>query len=231
VDDDVDLKIIKRGAMPSGGGEVLFTCPVRRSVKPLNFIDQGKIKRIRGTAYTLKVSPAFANRMVDSCRATLNQFISDIYIYTDHRKGAESGNSPGFGISLMAESTTGALMSAECASNPSDSGNPVTPEDVGKNAATMLLQEIFKGGCIDSTHQGLALTFMALSKMDVSKVMLGSLTQYSINLLRHLRDVFNVVYKIDIKHTSSEDERTGSEEKFILSCLGTGFTNLSKTSI
>jgi len=169
--------------------------------------------------------------MVDSCRATLNQFISDIYIYTDHRKGAESGNSPGFGISLMAESTTGALMSAECASNPSDSGNPVTPEDVGKNAATMLLQEIFKGGCIDSTHQGLALTFMALSKMDVSKVMLGSLTQYSINLLRHLRDVFNVVYKIDIKHTSSEDERTGSEEKFILSCLGTGFTNLSKTSI
>ena len=37
--------------MPDGGGEVLFTCPVRRSVKPLNFIDLGKIKRIRGTAY------------------------------------------------------------------------------------------------------------------------------------------------------------------------------------
>ena len=53
----------------------------------------------------------------------------------------------------------------------------------------------------------------------------------SINLLRHIRDVFNVVYKIDIKQTSSEEERTGSEEKFILSCLGTGFTNLSKTSI
>ena len=46
----------------------------------------------------------------------------------------------------MAESTTGAMMSAEFASRPSDAGNPVTPEDVGKKAATMLLQEIFKVG-------------------------------------------------------------------------------------
>lgn len=37
--------------MPDGGGEVLFTCPVRRNIRPLNFLDQGKIKRIRGTAY------------------------------------------------------------------------------------------------------------------------------------------------------------------------------------
>ncbi len=36
---------------PAGGGEVLFTCPVRRSMKPVQLTEPGKIKRIRGTAY------------------------------------------------------------------------------------------------------------------------------------------------------------------------------------
>eukprot|EP00112_Aurelia_sp_Birch-Aquarium-sp1_P009209 Seg2037.5 transcript_id=Seg2037.5/GoldUCD/mRNA.D3Y31 product="RNA 3'-terminal phosphate cyclase-like protein" protein_id=Seg2037.5/GoldUCD/D3Y31 len=232
IDDDVNLKIIKRGAAPDGGGEILFTCPVRRNVKSMNFVDQGKIKRIRGTAYTLKVSPAFANRMVDSCRSVLNKFVADIYIYTDHCKGAQSGNSPGFGISLMAESTTGGMLSTECASAPKGEGNPVTPEDLGRKAAMQLLAEIFKGGCFDSTHQGLVLTFMTLGQMDVSKVMLGPLTQHSIQLLRHLKDFFNVMFKIEAYRKDEDDEqRTGSEDKYILSCLGVGFTNLSKTSI
>ncbi|XP_065069286.1 RNA 3'-terminal phosphate cyclase-like protein [Rhopilema esculentum] len=232
VDDDVDLKIIKRGTMPGGGGEILFHCPVRRSIRPINFTDRGKIKRIRGTAFTLKVAPAFTNRMVDSCRSILNQFVSDIYIYTDHRRGAESGHSPGFGLSLMAESTTGAMTSAEFASPPPEKGSPVTPEDAGRQAAFRLLEETYKGGCIDSSHQGLALTFMALTQMDVSRVMIGQLTQNSIHLLRHLKDFFNVVYKIDVKEGDSSDEvGNGADEKYILSCLGTGFSNLSKTSI
>lgn len=36
---------------PGGGGEVHFSCPVRRSMKPVQLTDPGKIKRIRGTAY------------------------------------------------------------------------------------------------------------------------------------------------------------------------------------
>jgi len=37
------------------------------------------------------VSPAVCNRVVDATRSVLNQFVSDIYIYTDHCKGAQSG--------------------------------------------------------------------------------------------------------------------------------------------
>lgn len=36
---------------PGGGGEVHFSCPVRRTIKPVQLTDPGKIKRIRGTAY------------------------------------------------------------------------------------------------------------------------------------------------------------------------------------
>jgi RNA 3'-terminal phosphate cyclase-like protein len=41
-------QIKKRGAAPLGGGQVLFRCPVVKNVKTLNFVDPGKIKRIRG---------------------------------------------------------------------------------------------------------------------------------------------------------------------------------------
>ena len=45
------FQIVKRGAPPEGGGEVVFSCPVRRNLRPLQSTDPGKVKRIRGLAY------------------------------------------------------------------------------------------------------------------------------------------------------------------------------------
>ena len=45
------LQVIKRGSAPDGGGEVLFTCPCKQKLRPLQFTDPGKVKRVRGIAY------------------------------------------------------------------------------------------------------------------------------------------------------------------------------------
>ena len=55
-----------------------------------------------------------------------------------------SSRSPGFGISLVAESTTGAMLSVQTSSTPVGEGQPVVPEDLGKQAAEMLLEEIYR---------------------------------------------------------------------------------------
>lgn len=230
----LDLKILKRGAMPDGGGEIVFTCPTRRKLLPLQFVDMGKLKRIRGTAFSMKVSPVFVNRMVDSSRGILNQFLSDIYIYTDHVKGPQAGNSPGFGLSLMVESTTGVMLSVDVCSNPKgEKEAAIVPEDLGKSAAMALLREVYRGGCVDSTHQTLALLYTALGQMDVSKVMLGNLTPYTIQFMRHMKDFFNLMFKIDkVRETLNNDEAArGSDQKYIVTCMGVGFSNLNKTSI
>lgn len=117
VDDGLDLKIKQRGLMPNGGGEVNFKCPIRKTFKAIQFIKPGMVKRIRGTAYASKVSPALANRTIESCKGVLLNFLPDIYIYSDLNKGKFSGNSPGFGINLMAETTEGVFFSAESVSN------------------------------------------------------------------------------------------------------------------
>lgn len=180
VNDGLELQIKKRGAAPGGGGQVMFKCPVVRQLKTLRFLDKGRVKRIRGIAYSTRVSPQFANRIVEAARGVLNRFIPDIYLYTDVYKGEESGRSPGYGLTLVAESTTGALHAAECLSAaPGASPNTQVPEDIATHGARLLLEEISHGGCVDSKHQWLVLLLMVLGKEDVGKCLMGDLTAHT----------------------------------------------------
>ena len=95
---------------------------------------------------------------MDSARGLLTRYIPDVYIYTDVYKGQESGKSPGYALSLVAESTTDCLMSAECCFEPLQDNNDEkqvnelklvndyhfeTPEDLGLYSAKLLLQYVF----------------------------------------------------------------------------------------
>ncbi|KAK3700177.1 hypothetical protein QZH41_010621 [Actinostola sp. cb2023] len=143
-DEGFDIKISKRGSPPEGGGQIYFTCPVRKTLSPLQFTDPGKIKRIRGLAYATRVSPAM-------------------------------------------------------------------------------------GGCVDSRHQSIALLFMAMGQADVSRVLTGPLTPYTIQFLRHLKNFTGVMFKIQTQDKDPEDDsKTGGQTKVLLSCVGMGFTNVNK---
>ena len=43
----------------------------------------------------------------------LNSLLADVFIFTDHVSGAAGGLSPGYGMTLVAETTTKNLISAE----------------------------------------------------------------------------------------------------------------------
>lgn len=45
----------------------------------------------------------------------LNRLLPDVWVHTDHHAGRTGGDSPGFALSLVAESTTGVLLVAETA--------------------------------------------------------------------------------------------------------------------
>ncbi|TIB43122.1 hypothetical protein E3P86_00095 [Wallemia ichthyophaga] len=216
ISDGLELNIKKRGSPPLGGGTVIFKCPTLRQIKSLNFLDPGKIKRIRGIAHSVRVSPQLANRMVDASRGLLNRYIPDIYLYTDIYRGDEAGKSPGYALTLVAESTTGALHSAEAVSLPG-----TTPEDVATRASSALLEEIANKGAIDSSHQWLVLLLMSLGSEDVGRCRMGSLTPHSIQFLRDLHQSMGVAFKIKQLEQSNE---------VIASCVGIGYTGQRKVA-
>lgn len=70
ITDGLDLKVNKRGALPLGGGEVVFRCPVVKELTPFQLLNPGMVKRVRGVAYTTRCSPQMANRMVEAARVS-----------------------------------------------------------------------------------------------------------------------------------------------------------------
>ncbi|KJH45466.1 RNA 3-prime-terminal phosphate cyclase, insert domain protein [Dictyocaulus viviparus] len=201
---------------------------------------QGKICKIRGQAYITKVTPSLAYRMIDAAKEMLHGYISDVYITVDHRKGDVGGkdfSSPGYGLFLTAETTEGVIYHGEAISKPKgEAGDPSVAEDVGTHAAVALLEEIYKGGCLDSSSQILACSFMALGQKDVSKFLFGPLTVYSVHALRHLKCFFEIQFKLkewnrEIAESDVGENvlRLGSDEKALVTGMGIGFSNLNKT--
>ena len=101
------------------------------------------------------------------------------------------------------------------------------PEELGVLGAKMLLEEIYRGGCADSCSQSLAALYMSLGPADVSKYLVGPLSPYTVQFLRHIRDFVDTMFKLETKSEDEENLRTGTD-KVLLTCVGIGFTNLSK---
>ncbi|RRT75265.1 hypothetical protein B296_00023632 [Ensete ventricosum] len=228
----LELKIESRGAPPLGGGEVVLGVPiVPNSLTAAHWVDEGMVKSIRGVTFSTRVSPQIANRMIYAARGVFNRFIPDVHIFTDHRSGPAGGRSPGYGLSLVAETTSGCLISTDVAvsypkadetdvmEDSEEKPEMLPPEDVGVQAASMLLGEIEQGGVVDSTHQGLLFILCALCPPDVSKVRVGKLTPYGIETLRNIRDFLGVKFVIKPDPTTNT---------VILNCVGCGMKNLSR---
>lgn len=139
-------------------------------------------------------------------------------------------------MTLLAESTTGAMHCAEAISKPG-----VAPEDIALTAARALLSEIKKGGVVDRQHQSLVLMMMVLGSEDVGRCRMGeptartyvlilspalsSLTLASrIQLLRDVKECFGTAFKI----TSAEPNDPDSTE-LVLSCYGIGYVNANRS--
>ncbi|KAG9153493.1 hypothetical protein Leryth_018751 [Lithospermum erythrorhizon] len=176
----LELKIESRGVAPNGGGEVVLSVPVVQDcLKAMTWTDEGMVKRIRGVTFSTRVSVQFENTMIHAARGIFNRLLPDVHIFTDHKAGALAGNSPGYGISLVAETTSGCYISSDSAVSYArgDEGDmddeekrePVPPEEIGEQIASLLLGEIEQGGVVDSTHQGLLFLLCALCPQDVSK--------------------------------------------------------------
>lgn len=102
---NLELRILKRGYPPQGGGEVSFTCPLIPSsgstgaggnaagglLRTLDFTSPGKVRRIRGVASAARVSPQMANRLIESSRGILNRYVPDLYLFSDVYRGDDSG--------------------------------------------------------------------------------------------------------------------------------------------
>ena len=185
IQNNIELRILRRScAGPGGrggGGEVqlVFGHQVRLP-KTIHLLNPGRVKKVRGVAYATGVTGSNNARMIEAARGVLNQFV-DTYVFSDVSSapllpqekgppGVKKKVGLGFGMSLVAESSTGMLYSADVACPPSG-GEP--PEDIGRQCAYQLLEVISSGGCVSSIAAPTMLTLMAMGSEDVGRLQMG----------------------------------------------------------
>ncbi|KAF3189629.1 hypothetical protein TWF225_002769 [Orbilia oligospora] len=234
----IECRINKRSCSPGGGGEVTLQFGHQIRLPPtLHLRNQGRIKRIRGVSYTLGVSAGNNQRMIHAAREVLNQFINDIYIYSEvagHPPAAEGGKrgTPGFGMSLVATSSTDCVYSADWGSSTEVIR---TPEEIGRGCALRLVEEIAKGGCIQRIGVKTVISLMMMGSEDVGRVVLGKGVVEE-ETVGHLRDwkTFGCG-EVLVKEWSGSEGLAGGgmggmdEEKLIsLGVVGKGVGNVGR---
>lgn len=220
---EVSLHVLKRGSPPLGGGEVHLLC---NSLIPqpltMHVIDTPKFSAIRGVAYCTRVSPSVVNRMIDSARAVLRPTGVETNITADVWRGENSGKSPGFGITLVAELKTGWRVLTE---GVGEAGK--LPEDLAERTAYELLAELSSSATIGRNQIPLALVYMTIGKEDVGRLKLhkDQIDEELIWVLRDINDVFGTeVYFKD----GAETGLPGDENYITATVKGVGFTSASK---
>lgn len=146
-----------------------------------------------------------------------------------------STRSPGFGLTLVAESTTGVLLSAEGVGAAG-----MLPEDLSRSVSNQLLLKIKEGGNVDPCVQWLYLLLMTLASEDVSSILFSELTPYTIQFLRDLKLFLGVQFKLQSMTETSMTEASMTEtsttamktplKTVLVSGLGMGYVNYSLRS-
>ncbi|KAI9714992.1 MAG: hypothetical protein M1828_001099 [Chrysothrix sp. TS-e1954] len=201
---NIELRILRRSSSgprgKGGAGEVqlVFGHQVRLP-KTLHLMNAGRIKRVRGVAYATGVAGANNARMIEAARGVLNPLVADTYVYSDvtsapllpsndkDAQGAKKKTGIGFGLSLVAESATGCLYSADVPSPPQGG---VPAEEIGEACAYQLLECISRGGCVSDIAAPTMLTLMAMGSEDVGRLQMSKdvlATEEIIGLARDLQ--------------------------------------------
>lgn len=236
---NIELRILKRSnpgpTGRGGGGEVqlVFGHQVRLP-KTLHLMNAGRIKRIRGVVYSVGVSGSNNARMIETARGILNPLSPDTYIFSDVANAplipAPDKTNPqakrkiglGFGLSLVAESSTGCLFSADVASPPSGG---TAPEDIGKQCAYQLLENVAKGGCVAPAAAATMFTLMTMGSEDVGRLQVGREVIADPSVIQLARDLS----KFGAPGWGIRDAATENEHgDVIVSVVGRGIGNVGR---
>lgn len=236
IENNLELRILRRSNSgkdgKGGGGEVqlVFGHQVRLP-KTVHLLSAGRVKRIRGVAYSTGVAGANNARLIEAARGVLNELAPDTYIFSDvssaplvpapdkTNPSAKRKTGLGFGMSLVAESNTGVLYSADIASPPSGGE---APEDLGKKCAYQLLEAIEQGGCVSAVAAPTMLTLMAMGSEDVGRITLGKDVLGSEAVVQLARDLRSF-------GMSGWGLREGDEaDEVVVSIVGKGVGNVGR---
>ncbi|XP_062252232.1 RNA 3'-terminal phosphate cyclase [Platichthys flesus] len=209
-----DCDVRMRGYYPKGGGEVMVEVNPIKELQPVIMMERGNITKIHGRAFVAGVLPyRLAKDMAAAAVRTIRKEIKDLYINIQSLQEKENASGNGNGIIIFAESSTGCMFAGSALGKKG-----VYADEIGFEAAEMLLRNIRHNGCVDEFLQDQLIIFMALAK-GTSRIRTGAVTLHTQTAIHIAEQLTSAKFTI----TKSEDEL--SSGTYVIECQGSGATN------
>ncbi|XP_022097179.1 RNA 3'-terminal phosphate cyclase-like [Acanthaster planci] len=143
---ECDVK--RRGYYPKGGGEIQVRTTPIPCLQPVDITDVGRVTKVEGRAFVAGVLPVkIAKSMAETATMMIQRQFPRIPVHVEVvQETSAVGN--GCGIIVVADTSTGCKLAG---SSLGKKGVPA--EQVGKDAAEMLLKNLDDGGCVDEYLQ------------------------------------------------------------------------------
>ena len=189
----VDIKVIRRGHYPRGGGVVEVRTEPINALKAVNRVRRGEVTEIQGVSHAVRLPSHVARRQAEAAKRYLSErgygrVEIDLEFY-EADKDPHLG--PGSGIVLWALSDNGCILGADALGAR---GKPA--EEVGREAAEKMVNELKTGMAFDRHMADMLIPYLALAEgssiVGVSSLTLHALTNISLTEL-----ILGVKFKVE----------------------------------
>lgn len=178
---EINIKLLKRGYYPKGGGEIELTIKPKENNNKINITEQGKLLQIKGTSHASKdlENSNVAERQAKTAEMILKKYNVPINIRTEYCNTL----SPGSGIVLWAKFENTILGG----DGLGERGKKA--ELVGQEAAKNIIKEIDSKAAVDSHLEDNLIPFLALFKGRIKVPELTNHTKTNIYVVEKFLDV------------------------------------------
>jgi RNA 3'-phosphate cyclase len=155
-----ELKLIRRGHYPKGGGSVSMVIQRCKGLMPLQLTERPEIKRVRGISHCVRLPVHVAQRQAAAAQEILRKIDQlDISLTLETYPFATDPHiAPGSGIALYTDNEPGGVLGAD---SVGERGRPA--EEVGRQAATQLGGEINSGAPVDRHMSDILIPYLAVA--------------------------------------------------------------------
>lgn len=186
-----EVRLIKRGHYPKGGGKITANLHPIEGIKPIELAKLGNIDSISGRSHCVKLPGHIAERQAKAAREEIEKAGFDANIDVEFYKKSEDPHlSPGTGIVLWAESDNGAILGS---SSLGKKGKPA--EKVGKEAADDIIKQIRTGHAVDKFMTDQLIPYLALSS-GISRITSTELTLHTLTNIKLVEKVLGAEVEV-----------------------------------
>ncbi|MFH1821389.1 MAG: RNA 3'-terminal phosphate cyclase [Methanobacteriota archaeon] len=188
-----EVECVRRGHYPRGGGIVRVRIEPVEKLQAVNLTDPGKLVKISGVAHAVRLPAQIATRishaasieLIKHCQARVDIKSESYQPTQDHHMG------PGAGITLWAETESGAVIGASSLGAP---GKP--SERVGREAAEAMTKQLRTGMAVDRHTTDQLIPYMALAD-GTSEITSTSLTPHTLTNIDLVEKILGVKFQVE----------------------------------